>query len=246
MIVSSHQKGWKIITQRSHGLLAAMLAYQYDIDLPVEIMVPALVAIAEHDDGVNETLADSNLTDAGAPRSFIVADGNTSTDLSPMKSLMEIGSSKSQLNGLLASLHIKFLYDGEKRKTDKGLDNFLKEQEKYRATVLKNLNVNKKYADRLYRFLEWSDAFSLLICLDKIQPEGRKMEISKSPDGDMNMVHYKPNKNICVEPWPFKDNSFNVFYEFKILEQLQFKTIENFNEVYEAAKVEQAVFTFSK
>ena len=55
MIVTSHQKGWKIINQRSHGLLAAMLAFKYDIDLPNEIMVPTLIAIAEHDDGVEET-----------------------------------------------------------------------------------------------------------------------------------------------------------------------------------------------
>jgi hypothetical protein len=246
MIVSSHQQGWKIITQRSHGLLSAMIAYQYDIDLPVEIMMPTLLAIAEHDDGVNETKAPQNLTEAGAPRSFIVADGNTKTDLTPMLSLMEIGTSKSQLNGLLTSLHIKFIYDGDKRKTDKGLDDFLKDQEKYRATVLKNINIHKKYADRLYRYLEWCDAFSLLICLEKIQPEGRKMEISKSPDGDMNIVYYKPNKEICVEPWPFKSSSFKVFYEYKIVEQLQFKSIEEFNKVYKAVKVQQEVFTFSK
>jgi hypothetical protein len=161
-------------------------------------------------------------------------------------SLIEIGNSKSQLNGLLSSLHIKFLYDGDKRKTDKGLDDFLKEQEQYRTTVMKNLHIDKKSAARLYRLLEWSDAFSLLICLDKIQPEGRKMEISKSPDGDMNTVHYKPNKDICVEPWPFRSTSFNVFYEYKILEQLQFNSIEAFNEACKAAKVEQAVFTLLK
>lgn len=246
MIVSSHQKGWKIITQRSHGLLAAMIAYQYDIDLPDEIMVPTLLAIAEHDDGVTETLAEQNLTDAGAPRSFTVSDGNSTTDLTPMRSLMEIANSKSQLNGLLASLHIKFLYDSDKRKTDKGLDSFLKDQEIFRKNVLKNLNINKKYADRLYSFLEWSDAFSLLICLDKIQHGGKKMEISLSPDGDMNRVHYKPNKEICVEPWPFKTSTFKVFYEYKILEQLQFNSVENFNEVCKAAQVQQEVFTFSK
>jgi hypothetical protein len=246
MIVSSHQKGWKIITQRSHGLLAAMIAYQYNIDLPVEIMVPVLVAIAEHDDGVTETLANRNLTDAGAPRNFTVSDGNTKTDLTQMLSLIEIGNSKSQLNGLLSSLHIKFLYDGDKRKTDKGLDDFLKDQEQYRTTLLKNLHIDKKFAAKLYRLLEWCDAFSLLICLDKIQPEGRKMEISKSPDGDMNTVHYKPNKDICVEPWPFKSTSFKVFYEFKIIEQLQFKSIEDFNEAYKAAKVAQAEFTLVK
>ena len=246
MIVSSHQKGWKIITQRSHGLLAAMIAYQYTIELPVEIMVPVLVAIAEHDDGITETLAHCNLTDAGAPRSFTVEDGNTKTDLTQLLSLIEIGNSKSQLNGLLSSLHLKFLYDGDKRKTDKGLDDFLKDQEQYRSAILKNLPIDKKFAARLYRFLEWSDAFSLLICLDKIQHEGRKMEISRSPDGDMNTVHYKPNKEICVEPWPFRSTSFNVFYEYRILEQLQFNSIEAFNEAWKAAKVEQAVFTLQK
>ncbi|MBC7440062.1 MAG: DUF3891 family protein, partial [Flavobacterium sp.] len=55
MIVTSHNDGWKIITQRSHGLLSAMLAFQFEIDLPNEIMVPTLIAIAEHDDGVAET-----------------------------------------------------------------------------------------------------------------------------------------------------------------------------------------------
>ena len=246
MIVSSHQKGWKIITQRSHGLLAAMIAYQYNIDLPVEIMVPALIAIAEHDDGVTETLAHQNLTDAGAPRNFTVPNGKCKTDTTPLYSVIEIGSSKSQLNGLLTSLHLQFLYDSDNRKTDKGLDDFLTQQEHYRNTVLKNLHVNKKFADRLYRYLEWSDSFSLLICFDKIQHQGKKMEISKSPDGDMNTVYYKTNKDICVEPWPFKIPSFKVFYEYKILEQLHFKSIEEFNAVYQAAKVEQKVFTLSE
>jgi hypothetical protein len=76
MIVMSHQKGWKIINQRSHGLLAAMLAYQYDIDLPNEVIVPTLIAIAEHDDGVKETTETRNLTEAGAPRHFMVDDGS--------------------------------------------------------------------------------------------------------------------------------------------------------------------------
>lgn len=72
------------------------------------------------------------------------------------------------------------------------------------------------------------------------------MEISKSPDGDMSLIYYKTSKDICVEPWPFKDVSFKVFYEYKILEQLQFDSIEAFNEVYKAAEVQEEVFTFSK
>lgn len=45
MIVTSHKDGWKISTQRSHGLLAAMLAYQYDIDLPNEVFVPTFMPL---------------------------------------------------------------------------------------------------------------------------------------------------------------------------------------------------------
>jgi len=246
MIVSSHQKGWQVITQRSHGLLASMLAYQYDIDLPNDIIVPAIIAIAEHDDGTHETLFKKNLTEAGAPRDFRVKDDSTKTDLTQLLNVMEIASSKSQLNALLTSLHMRFLYDSEKRKTDKGLDKFLTEQENYRATILKNLAINQRYADRLYRFVEWCDAFSLLICLDKIQPEGRKMDVSQSPDGVMNQTYYTPDMAISVEPWPFKNDTFTVFYEYKILEQLKFESIEQFNEVCKATEAQRQVFTFSK
>jgi Protein of unknown function (DUF3891) len=246
MIVISHQKGWKIINQRSHGLLAAMLAYQYAIDLPNDIMVPALIAIAEHDDGVDETKENRNLTEMGAPRHFMVSDGASKFDLTQKLSVMEISSAKSQLNALLTSLHMKFLYSGEQRKEDKDLDDFLKDQEKFRASILKDLKIDKKYADRLYRFMEWCDAFSLLICMDKIQSEGRKMEISMSPDGEVNQTFYTPNEEISVEPWCFKNDKFSVFYEYKIIEQLKFNSIEEFDAVCKFTPVQRQEFMVCK
>ena len=246
MIVISHQKGWKIINQRSHGLMAAMLAYQYDIDLPNDILVPTIIAIAEHDDGVKETTQNKNLTESGAPRHFMVKIASKKADLTQQTSVMEIASSKSQLNALLTSLHMKFLYSSSQGKGDQALDDFLKEQEKFRKDILKNLNIDKKFADHLYRFVEWCDAFSLLICMDKIQPEGRKMEVSQSPDGDMNQTFYKPNNDISVEPWVFKNDTFKVFYEYKILEQLKFSSIEEFDKVCKNTPVQRQEFTFSK
>jgi len=246
MIVTSHQKGWKIINQRSHGLLAAMLAYQYAIDLPNDIMVPTLIAIAEHDDGVAETLQDKNLTATGAPRHFLVSDESSKTDLKQYENVMEIATSKSQLNALLTALHLDFILGDKKPGDDKKLDAFLKIQEKNRRATLNHLAIDKKYADRLYRFVEWCDAFSLLICMDKIQPEGRKMEISESPDGTMNQTFYKDHNVISVEPWVFKSDTFNVFYEYKIVEQLQFSSIEEFNEVCKNTPVQREVFIFSK
>ena len=108
------------------------------------------------------------------------------------------------------------------------------------------MKIDKKYADRLYRFMEWCDAFSLLICMDKFQPEGRKMEISQSPDGDMNQTFYMPNNEISVEPWCFKIDKFTVYYEYKILEQLKFNSIEEFDGVCKATPVHREEFMFCK
>ncbi len=246
MIVTSHQKGWKIINQRSHGLLAAMLAYQYDIDLPNDIIVPTLIAIAEHEDGVKETAQTNNLTDAGAPRHFQVSADANKSNLKQQESVMEISSAKSQVNALLTSLHMEFLYSEREKPKDKKLNSFLNEQEKNRKDILKHLAIDKKYADRLYRLVEWCDAFSLLICMDKIQPEGRKMEVSKSPDGDMSQTFYKADNTITVEPWVFRNDSFKVFYEYKILEQLKFNSIEEFNKVCKSTPVQREEFIFSK
>lgn len=231
MIVTSHNDGWKIITQRSHGLLSAMLAFQFEIDLPNEIMVPTLIAIAEHDDGVAETEERKNLTDAGAPRHFLVQDGATKTDLKQYQNVMELATSKSQINALLTSMHLKFIFTNHINKKDKQMQTFLKDQEKNRKELLNNLNFDNKFASRLYRFVEWCDAFSLLICMDKIQPEGRKMEISESPDGMINQVFYKEDNLITVTPWPFKQDRFTVFYEYKIIEQLKFTSIEAFDQI---------------
>lgn len=94
--------------------------------------------------------------------------------------------------------------------------------------------------------MEWCDAFSLLICMDKFQPEGRKMEISQSPDGDMSQTFYMPNNEISIEPWCFKSDKFTVYYEYKIIEQLKFNSIEEFDGVCKATPVQRGEFVFCK
>lgn len=246
MIVTSHNKGWKITTQRSHGLLAALLANAYNIDLPNEIFVPTLIAIAEHDDGVAETHENKNLTDAGAPRHFLVDDGSAKTDLKQYVTVMESASAKSELNALLTSMHLDFIFSNRVKGADKALDDFLTQLEKDRKVRLKNNAIDEDSAARLYRFVEWCDAFSLLICMDKIQPEGRKMDISKSPEGVMSQTFYKKEKVITVEPWPFKKDTFKVFYEYKVVEQLKFASVEAFNKVYNDTALERQEFIFAK
>jgi hypothetical protein len=72
------------------------------------------------------------------------------------------------------------------------------------------------------------------------------MEISKSPDGEMNQTFYKGKNEITVTPWVFKNNTFKVFYEYKIVEQLKFNSIEEFNEVCKKTPVQREEFIFIK
>lgn len=246
MIVTSYNEGWKISIQRSHGLLAAMLAFQFEIDLPNEIIVPTLIAIAEHEDGVAETKEHKNITDAGAPRHFLVQDGAVKTELKQYQNVMELATSKSQINALLTSMHLDFIFSDHVNGADKKMDTFLKDQEKNRKELLKNLNCDNQFAKRLYRLVEWCDAFSLLICIDKIQPEGRKMEISESPNGAINQVFYKEDNVITVTPWPFKQNHFNVFYEYKIIEQLKFTSGEEFDQIFNTTISKRQEFVLVK
>lgn len=246
MIVTSHNEGWKISTQRSHGLLAAMLAFQFEIDLPNEIIVPTLIAIAEHEDGVAETKERKNITDVGAPRHFLVQDGTVKTELKRYQNVMELAASKSQINALLTSMHLDFIFSDHVYGADKKMDAFLKDQEKNRKELLKNLNFDNHFAKRLYRLVEWCDALSLLICMDKIQPEGRKMEISENPDGAINQVFYKEDNVITVIPWPFKQNRFKVFYEYKIIEQLKFTSVEEFDQIFNATIPKRQEFVLVK
>ncbi|WP_432670296.1 DUF3891 family protein [Flavobacterium sp. SM2513] len=246
MIVRAHTKGWKVITQRSHGLLSALIAHQYEIDLPNDVLVPILIAIAEHDDGVAETHENKNLTDAGAPRHFLVSASTNATDLKQYINVMETARAKSQLNALMTSMHLDFIFSDRKIGEDKDLDTFLTALAVERKSLVKNLNLNQKKANHLYRFVEWCDAFSLLICMDKIQPEGRSMEVSTSPDGAKSNVFYNEDQSVCVTPWPFKINTFKVFYEYKIVKQLQFASIEEFHTVYKNTPIAREEFTFKK
>lgn len=131
-----------------------MLAFQYEIVLPNEIIVPKLIAIAEHDDGVKEKVEDKNLTEAGAARNFLVSEESKKIDLKQQYNVMKLATSKIQLNALLTSTHINFIFGDKVAGENKKLDVFLKEQEKNRKQILKHLVIDKKYADRLYRFVE--------------------------------------------------------------------------------------------
>ncbi len=221
MIVKSIPIGWEVIYQRAHGLLAAELAFYWKEDKRPPHFMQTLLAIAEHDDGRPESQSPENLTEAGAPKHFQLL-GRSAKQY---RSVMEISTAKSRWNALMTSMHMTFLYE-DKKYEDQDIKEFIKEQHILQKKLLKELKISKMQAEQAYQFVEWCDALSLLLCMDKIQPEQRRMDISTGPDGTMYQIWQDEKDQLRVEPWPFEPTSFTVEVEYRELNQLQFKNVD--------------------
>lgn len=241
MIVKSIPAGWEVIYQRAHGLLAAKLAFYWKADERPPHFVETLLAIAEHDDGVPESRMPENLTEAGAPKHFQLL-GHSAEQY---RNVMEIATSKSQWNALMTSMHTTFLYEDQKYE-DKDIEEFVKEQHQFQKELLKEFKLSSREAAKYYRFMEWCDALSLLLCMDQIQPEQRRMDISVGSDSKMYQIWQDEKEKLRVEPWPFEPNSFEVSIEFRELHQLKFQKARDLDEHLKKAEVKTRKWAFSR
>lgn len=241
MIVKSIPVGWEVIYQRAHGLLAAELGFYWKIADRSPYFMKTLLAIAEHDDGVPESKSPENLTEAGAPKHFQLL-GRSAQQY---RSVMEISTAKSRWNALMTSLHMTFLYE-DKKYEDQDIEEFIKEQHRYQKQLIKELKISRKEAEKAYCFVEWCDALSLLLCMDKIQPEQRRMDISTGPEGTMYQIWQDEKERLRVEPWPFEPDSFAVEVEYRELHQLQFKNADELDECLGQADIKARSWNFHR
>src|SRR5579884_2579519 len=176
MIVNYTANGWEIITQRAHGLLAAQLGWHWKFDYPGGRGLETLVAIADHDDTGVEFGLDQLLTCAGGPVHFAMR----GFEPDHCRQLLAQGQAKSRYLALLNGMHLLFLYGKEKGAKAK---RFQTEVRRLIAGYRRQLQLSKAEAERVYGLFQWCDALSLLICQHALQPEQRRTEISKGPDG---------------------------------------------------------------
>jgi hypothetical protein len=85
--------------------------------------------------------------------------------------------------------------------------------------------------------MEWCDAFSLLLCRREVQPEGRAIEVSRGPDNvKYNLFQIAEGKQ-TLDPWPFEPPGFEVYFESRMVKQLQFKDSEELRTAFRQAPV---------
>lgn len=226
MIVTQTDTGWTVINQPAHGLLAVQLALRWQAEKRPVHWIETLIAITEHDDGQPSWSGRNHLTTAGAPLHFQILDYS----VEQCQNMIQIGLQKSRWNALMMSMHTTFLYE-PKRGTDKALDKFLDQQQENQTKWRRQLKATKAEAKYAYAFVQWCDALSLLLCLNQIPPEGRRLEVSVGPDGVSYFIHQRPDGTLALDPWPFDQPAVNVHVEAFSLSQPVFKSDE---ELYNA------------
>jgi hypothetical protein len=237
MIVNYTQEGWEIITQRAHGLLAAQLGMHWKFKERPQRWMETLLAIAEHDDAEVELEGENILTRQGGPLNFAMK----SFDLQHCERLSTFSVSKSRYIALLTSMHMEFLHKKEEN-TNEQAKKFLEHQRKLQEKWRTDLRLEKETIEKIYSFLEWCDAFSLLICQKQLQPEHRSIEISQGPDDDKYQLYQVDNKRLTISPWPFELPAFKVNFESRLIAQLQFKDSAAFREAFRKAEVTETVW----
>ncbi|GAB3808962.1 hypothetical protein GCM10028819_49120 [Spirosoma humi] len=239
MIVTQTDTGWQVINQQAHGLLAVQLALHWRTDSRPVNWIETLIALTEHDDGQDAWEGRNHLTTAGAPLHFQLLQYS----IAQCHKLIQIGLQKSRWNALLMSMHTSFLYE-PKRGTDNELDEFLDQQVTNQAKWRKEIKATKKEADYAYAFLQWCDALSLVLCMDQVPPEGRRLEVSLGPDGIPYYIHQRPDGSLSMEPWPFDRPTFAAHVETFSLKKPVFKNDKELYTALQSAPVDSKEWTF--
>jgi hypothetical protein len=234
MIANYTQQGWELITQRAHGILAAQVALHWKAAERPERWMETLLAIAEHDDAMIELDGEQLLTEAGGPINFTMKH----FELEHCIRLSRFTRSKSRYIALLTSMHMDFVYRND-MEADPKAKAFLLEQRELQSVWRKDLGLSVEQTERIYAFMEWCDAFSLLLCQHAVQPESRAIEISRGPDKKKYELCQVGEGELTLLPWPFEANRFDVYFESRIVPQLQFKNSDELRQAFLAAPVKE-------
>ncbi|QHL88513.1 DUF3891 family protein [Nibribacter ruber] len=237
MIVNPHEKGWEVIYQQAHALLAAEIGFAWRVaDRPLHFM-KTLAAIAQHDDGQKDWTGKYYLTAAGAPANFT----QLPFSLEQAQQVMKEAKFQGHWRSLLTSMHLSFLHETV-RGQHKTWDAFLDDQIELQKTCRRQLKVNKQQAQYAYDFMQWCDRFSLILCRRELPEMERTLEISQGPDGIRYEVTRLATGDVQVHPWPFQEKELEVSVEASLLIQLQFSTAKELAAALQAAPVQRLVW----
>jgi hypothetical protein len=241
MIVNTYPKGWEIIHQRAHGVLAMKIAGLWRKELRPARWMETLLATAEHDDGQEDWTGTNHLNESGAPLDFTHKQFN----MVQLKRITELSQHKGRWIALLISMHMTFLYESMRGKS-KELDAFLDQQKQHQEKWRKDLKISLQELKRAYALMQWCDRFSLILCRNEL-PEGERfLQVSTGPDGTDYTVTQRADKTLFLQPWPFEEEQFELSVEASYLEQLSFKNDQELLEALKNSTIKEKTWVLRK
>lgn len=220
MIVKHTEAGWEIIFQAAHALLAGQIALQLQVAEQLTNWPETLAAIIDHDDLKESFGKNVYLTELGAPKDFTQFSFTADERFTEAKRRIESGHRKHRWIGLLASRHVDELYGTEP--VSKKLSALVSDERIRRTTVLKKLGISARVLEESYRVVQWCDRASLILCQGELPAMHRRLEIAELVDNNRYEIWQNDNTSLCVEPWPFRTDGFNVAVECRTLNRLHF------------------------
>ncbi|MCU0499690.1 MAG: DUF3891 family protein [Anaerolineae bacterium] len=241
MIVNQLDQGWEVIYHRSHALLAAVLASQWQESYRPAWWVETLAAIIQHDDEERDWEQTRHLTEVGMPLDF----RNTTVESSLRKARNNLIAAEQQnrWSAWLISRHNHFLMAGQ-RGTSAEMDQFIDEGITKRARWQAALELDEPTVEAAYGLMNWADTLSLILLSRQVPDGGRWLEIATLPDGTVSRV-CQTEQGFAIDPWTFTDPTFTISAEVRIVPQATFPDETTFRETLLASEVVVRKWTFA-
>jgi hypothetical protein len=220
VIVNQTQKGWEIIFQSAHALLAAKIGSYLKEMLPSDYTVDTLLAIAHHDDLQVGVERGNYLTERGAPQDFSMLAINDDQRREQVEKILSESYKKSRWVGLLISRHYHFLYSREE--LNESFKKLIDQETRRRKAILKEMSLTGKELDQAYGYMRWCDRCSLILCQSRLPALERKLEVNDGLGDGPSYIFQREEGTIGITPWCFDREGFEVGVEVYELEQISY------------------------
>ena len=94
--------------------------------------------------------------------------------------------------------------------------------------------------------MNWCDRLSLILCQRELPSDARRLEVAPVPGEGASFIWERPDKTVGLEPWPFREERFEVGLEVTVLSQLRFGSDEELKAALKEAPTEVRSWTFVK
>lgn len=216
MIVNSAEKGWQIIFQRNHALLAGAIACEINPAYRPPHWIETLSAILEHDDGLRDWHDGKHLDEHGHPLDF----SQYSFDASQASRVIQEAHYKSSWITLLISMHTAAQYSGIKNQSAL-LQHFLHEQATLQQNLKDRFALTDQQAGQYYNFLRWCDALSLILCRNVLTDT--PTTIGPLMNTQSHVIYKSQQPGVLhINPWCFSAYQFVLEIEMYELPQRTF------------------------